>query len=143
MKTSNALNYLGITRMQLQYLNTLGKLRCTKIGTRIDWNDEDLNRIKNERLNQQTVLYANADNYEHIKHLLQNESISVINEYVEYSENVFSPNSALSNLLNSAIINSNIRKIIIDVSSLNHDEYKFVVRIITALGKEIDTINLK
>ena len=143
MKTIDALNYLGITRTQLQYLNTLGKLRCTKIGTRIDWNDEDLNRIKNERLSQQTVLYANADNYEQIKHFLQNESISVINEYVEDSENVFAPNSALSNLLNSAIINSNIRKIIIDDSSLSRDEYKFVVRIITALGKEIDALNLK
>ena len=142
MKTSNALNYLGITRMQLQYLNTLGKLRYTKIGTRIDWNDEDLNKIKNERLGQQTVLYTTTENYNQIKKLLQNEKIDIINEYVEDSENTFSPNSALSNLLNSAIINSNIRKIIIDDSSLNHDEYKFVARIITALGKEIDTINL-
>lgn len=143
MKTSNALNYLGITRMQLQYLNTIGKLRCTKIGTRIDWNDEDLNKIKNERLGQQTVLYTTTENYNQIKKLLQNEKIDIINDYVEDSENVFSPNSALSNLLNSAIINSNIRKIIIDESSLNHDEYKFVVRIIIALGKEIDTINLQ
>ena len=74
---------------------------------------------------------------------MQNEKIDIINEYVEDSENTFSPNSALSNLLNSAIINSNIRKIIIDDSSLNHDEYKFVVKIITALGKEIDAINLQ
>lgn len=143
MKTSNALNYLGITRMQLQYLNTLGKLRYTKIGTRIDWSDEDLNKIKNERLGQQTVLYTTTENYNQIKKFLQNEKIDIINEYVEDSENIFAPNSALSNLLNSTITNSNIRKIIIDYISLSHDEYKFVAKIITALGKEIDAINLQ